>query len=136
IHDDLEAIYIQEMDFKRADELIDQFIFRQVKNIPMENRSSQIYRRMFGTNTADGAVNVALELMHPITKRFILKGRAGTGKSVFMKNVAKACEKRGLDVELYHCSFDPSSIDMVLVRNDFCIMDGTAPHEINPERVS
>src|SRR5699024_9104345 len=136
IHDDLEAIYIQEMDFGRADELIDRFIVEQVKDIPMENESTHVYHRMFGTNTADGVVNVASELMNPISKRYILKGRAGTGKSVFMKRVAKACEQRGLDVELYHCSFDPSSIDMVLVRDYFCVMDGTAPHEFEPERVS
>lgn len=136
VHDDLEAIYIQEMDFKLADQLIEQFISDQVDTIPIENTASHVYHRMFGTNTADGAVNVISELIHPISKRYILKGRAGTGKSFFMKRVAKACEERGLDLELYHCSFDPSSIDMVLVRDDFCIMDGTPPHKMFPSRVS
>src|SRR5699024_6248712 len=60
---------------------------------------------------------------------------AGTGKSVFMKKVAEACMNHGLDIELYHCSFDPNSVDMVLVRDlDFCIFDSTAPHEKNPDR--
>ncbi|HLQ70785.1 MAG TPA: hypothetical protein VK142_03240 [Bacillota bacterium] len=136
IHDDLEAIYIREMDFQRADQLIEQFISNQVSHIPMKHTAPHQYHRMFGTNTVEGAVNIALELMDPIPKRYILKGRAGTGKSVFMKRVAKACEQRNLDLELYHCSFDPSSIDMVLVRNEFCILDGTSPHEINPERTS
>lgn len=136
IHDDLEAIFIQEMDFRRADALIEQFITRHVHNKQMEQTPSHIYHRLFGTNTADGAVNIASELMQPIPKRYILKGRAGTGKSVFMKKVAKACEQKGFDVELYHCSFDPASIDMILVRNDFCIMDGTAPHEMEPIRES
>lgn len=136
IHDDLEAIYIQEMNFEQADQIIEQFISQHVNSIPEKQSASHIYHRMFGTNTAEGAVNVASEIMYHIPKRFILKGRAGTGKSVFMKKVAKACEQKGLDIELYHCSFDPSSIDMVAVRDHFCIMDGTDPHEINPERVS
>src|SRR5699024_3107474 len=120
-HDDLEAIYIKEMDFKRADQLIEQFISDHVNTIPMKHTPSHKYHRMFGTNTMEGAVNIASELIRPIPKRFILKGRAGTGKSVFMKSVAKACKQRGLDLEIYHCSFDPSSIDMVLIRDAFCI---------------
>src|SRR5699024_7206625 len=122
--------------FKRADLLIEKFIAEQVNILPDKHSVPHIYHRLFGTNTADGAVNVAAELMSPLPKRFILKGRAGTGKSVFMKRVAKACEEKGFDVELYHCSFDPSSIDMVLVRGIFCIIDGTAPHEMEPERAS
>ncbi|HLR03957.1 MAG TPA: hypothetical protein VK111_14530 [Virgibacillus sp.] len=134
VHDDLEAIYIQEMDFDVADQMIAHFISQHVNTIPDKKSASHIYHRMFGTNTAEGAVNVASEIMYTIPERFILKGRAGTGKSVFMKRVTRACEQKGLDIELYHCSFDPSSIDMVVVRDHFCMIDGTDPHEMNPER--
>src|SRR5699024_12618825 len=78
------------------------------------------------SNTSDGAVNIVPSLIHPLKNRYYLKGRAGTGKSHFMKKVMQACQRHGFDIELYHCSFDPNSVDMVLVRDlDFCIFDST-----------
>jgi hypothetical protein len=50
-----------------------------------------------------------------------------------MKKVMKAAEDHGFDIELYHCSFDPNSVDMVLIRElEFCIFDSTDPHEYFP----
>ena len=38
-------------------------------------------------------------------------------------------------MEMYRCSLDPGSCDMVLVRElSFCVFDSTAPHEYFPER--
>ena len=63
---------------------------------------------------------------------FILKGGPGTGKSTFLKKVAKAFERPDIQVELYYCSSDPSSLDGVVLTNKsakVCLLDGTAPHE-------
>src|SRR5699024_10295736 len=75
------------------------------------------------------------KLIMPIKKRVYIKGRAGTGKSVFMKKVLEKSKQYGLDIELYRCSFDPKSIDMLIIRElNFCIFDSTAPHELFPNR--
>lgn len=135
IHDDLEKIYIREMDFSKADHIAENFIHKLLANVSKENQSPHIYRRMFGATTADGAVNIVPQIIENLSQRVYIKGRAGTGKSVFMNKVAKACEDHGFDIEIYHCSFDPESIDMVLVPElDFCIFDSTSPHEYNAER--
>lgn len=135
IHDDLEKIYIEQMDFNKADEVAGDFIQNLLQNVPEQNRKSNTYRRLFGTNTSDGAVNIVSSLIEPLKNRYYLKGRAGTGKSHLMKKVMQACQKHGFDIELYHCSFDPNSVDMVLVRDlDFCVFDSTDPHELKPER--
>lgn len=135
IHDDLEAIYIKEMDFARADKLAEDFITKFLNDVSKQNRKPHIYRRLFGTSTSDGVVALVPELTENLARRYYLKGRAGTGKSSFMKKIANACVEHGLDVELYYCSFDPDSVDMVLVRNfDFCIFDSTDPHEFFPDR--
>ncbi len=135
IHDDLEKIYIDQMDFNKADNVAEKFIESLLQGVPEQNRRSYTYRRLFGTNTSDGAVNIIPSLIHPLKNRYYLKGRAGTGKSHFMKKVMQACQNHGFDIELYHCSFDPNSVDMVLVRDlDFCIFDSTDPHEVMPER--
>lgn len=134
IHDNLEKIYINEMDFQKADKEAEKFIERVFRGESKRQREPQIYRRLFGTNTPDGAVNTIDNLIEPLASRYYLKGRAGTGKSHFMKKVMKAAEDRGMDIELYHCSFDPNSVDMVLVPElEFCIFDSTDPHEKMPE---
>lgn len=135
IHDDLESIYINEMDFNKADDIAAGLINDVFSNIPQKNREAKIYKRFFGTNTPEGAVNVVPEILADIQHAYFIKGRAGTGKSTFMKKVRQASLDKGLDIELYYCSFDPSSIDMVLVRDlSFCIFDSTNPHEFFPEK--
>lgn len=135
IHDHLEDIYIGEMNFSKADQLSEKFIEDLLKDVPYKSSPPVVYQRFFGTNTAEGAVNILPIITEHLSRRVHVKGRAGTGKSVFMKKVAKACEDHGLDVERYHCSFDPGSIDMILVPAlDFCIFDSTAPHEYFPTR--
>lgn len=135
IHDDLEKVYIDQMDFERADQFADEFISNLLNNVSKRDHSPHTYHRLFGTNTSDGVVNVVPHLTSDISNVYHIKGRAGTGKSVFMKKIAKECLNHGIDIELYHCSFDPNSIDMVLVRDlDFCIFDSTDPHEFFPKR--
>lgn len=135
IHDDLETIFINEMDFNKADLLTVEFIKEQLENKPKKARTPHVYHRLFGTNTADGIVNIVPHIIERITYVYHIKGRAGTGKSTFMKKVLAASLEYGYDVELFHCSFDPKSIDMVLVRDlNFCIFDSTNPHEFFPKR--
>lgn len=134
IHDQLERIYIEQMDFQKADQAAEQFIKSLFKHVRKEKKKSHIYNRLFGTNTADGSVNVVPHLIRHIKNRFYVKGRAGTGKSFFMRKVLDTCQTYNLDVEVYYCSFDPSSIDMIIIRPlDCCLFDSTSPHEFFPE---
>lgn len=134
VHDELEKIYIDEMDFAKADQITEKYINKVLGSSSGEDEG-HIYHRLFGTNTKDGVVNVVPELIKSVSKTYYIKGRAGTGKSTFMKKIADACADQGFNVELYHCSFDSNSADMVLVRElDFCIFDSTDPHEFFPER--
>ncbi|WP_047984486.1 hypothetical protein [Ornithinibacillus californiensis] len=133
IHDDLEAVYIKEMDFEKANQMAEEFTETILNGVPKQNKESTVFHRLFGTNTKDGVVNVVPEILSQLSKKYFIKGRAGTGKSTFMKKIMAACQEHGFDVELYHCSFDPNSIDMVLVRElGFCIFDSTDPHEFFP----
>lgn len=133
IHDELEKVYINEMDFAKADDVAFKFIDKLLKGTEPRNRQAHVYERLFGTNTPDGMLNHVRELINPIKRVYHIKGRAGTGKSVFMRKVLHACIRYGFDCELYYCSFDSKSIDMVIVRDlDFCIFDSTSPHEFSP----
>ena len=63
-----------------------------------------------------------------IKRRFIIKGGPGTGKSSFMRKIARAGEQMGMSVEYYYCSSDTSSLDGVVLDGKIAVLDGTAPH--------
>ncbi len=67
-----------------------------------------------------------------IRKRYILQGGPGTGKSGFMRRIAQHAEERGVKVVYYSCSSDPDSLDGLILDGRIAVMDGTAPHTVDP----
>lgn len=67
-----------------------------------------------------------------LTRRYLLKGGPGTGKSSFMKQVAAAGTARGMAVETYRCSSDPDSLDGIVLDGRIAVLDATAPHTVEP----
>jgi hypothetical protein len=132
IHDEWEKIYINSMDFQKADRLTANLIDKFYGKIKL-NKTSDVRRRFLGAATPKGAVDFVPNLTEELSKRYFIKGRAGSGKSTMLKKIAAVAEERGFDVEIYHCGFDPNSLDMVIVRElGFAIFDSTAPHEYFP----
>lgn len=133
-HDDWEKIYIENMDFSTLNDLTEATIERVVGN----NRAGQAgrgYDRFLGAATADGSVDYIENITDTLSKRYFIKGRPGTGKSTFMRKIAEKAIANGYVVEIYHCSFDPNSLDMIVIRDlDVCLFDSTAPHEYFPSR--
>ena len=88
-----------------------------------------------GANTPYGFFSIFNQLYTPGTNWFchILKGGPGTGKSTLMKNVAEKASKKKIKHEIIRCSSDPESLDAVILTDlNKCIVDGTAPHVIDP----
>lgn len=134
IHDEWEKIYIENMDFTKANAVAEELTekFFGAKRLKKE---SVVKHRFLGAATPMGSVDFLPAITESIGKRYFLKGRPGTGKSSLLKKLAAQAEKRGFDVEIYHCGFDPMSLDMVLLRElDIVIFDSTAPHEYFPDR--
>ncbi len=97
---------------------------------------SEKIRYFMGANSPEGFYSLFDEIYNPYQniRAFIIKGGAGTGKSTVMKKVAAEGEKRGLRVEYIHCSSDPGSLDGVRIEEKgVCLIDGTAPHIIEPK---
>lgn len=66
-------------------------------------------------------------------RRLIIKGGPGTGKSTMMKRIGELMNERGFCTELFFCSSDNESLDGLSVPDlGFSIVDGTAPHTIDP----
>lgn len=133
IHDDWEALYIDAMDFEAADRLAYELVAALLGDRGTERSDPRVHHRFLGAATPKGAVDFVPDLTEGL-KRYFIKGRAGSGKSTLLRKIAAAAEERGMEVEVYHCGFDPNSLDMIVVREaGFAIFDSTAPHEYFPE---
>ncbi|WP_433745605.1 PRK06851 family protein [Falsibacillus pallidus] len=134
IHDEWEKIYIENMDFQKANQLTVDLIDELFGKMYV-NKAAEVRHRFLGAATPKGPVDFIQNLTEDISYRYFIKGRPGSGKSTLLKKLAAVAEDRGFDVEVYHCGFDPNSLDMVIVRElDFAIFDSTAPHEYFPAR--
>ncbi|RFU67956.1 PRK06851 family protein [Bacillus sp. V59.32b] len=134
VHDEWEKIYIENMDFNKVNQLTEKLketFFGEM----FINKQAYVRHRFLGAATPKGAVDFIPNLTEDLAKRYFIKGRPGSGKSTMLKKLATAAEQRGFDVEIYHCGFDPNSLDMVIVREiGLAIFDSTAPHEYFPSR--
>ena len=71
-----------------------------------------------------------------IDRLYIIKGGPGTGKSHFMRVVARHARAAGYTVTECYCSSDPASLDGLLLSREgdstVGFLDGTAPHTREP----
>ena len=89
-----------------------------------------------GANAPSGFCSLYSELLRPETARaiYILKGGPGCGKSTLMRKIGARMEQEGLDTEYILCSGDPDSLDaLVLPQLSVALVDGTAPHVVEPK---
>jgi hypothetical protein len=133
VHDDWEQIYIGNMDFAAADRLT-QRCEHELFGDRRKEGEGRAKHRFLGAATPQGAIDCVPNLTEGL-RRYLIKGRPGSGKSTMLKKLALTAAERGFDAEIYHCGFDPNSLDMIIVRElGFAIFDSTAPHEYFPDR--
>lgn len=102
-------------------------------------QSPPIPRQCFAaSNSCEGFKNYYGDIFTDtrVDRLYIIKGGPGTGKSHFMKVVARRARERGYVVTEYLCSSDPASLDgLLLSREGFPtvgLLDGTPPHAREP----
>ena len=89
-----------------------------------------------GSNTSEGFFSYYQYIMplREVEHIFCLKGGPGVGKSTFMTRIADRLQSEGADVEYLHCSSAPESLDGIALPGlRVAIIDGTAPHVIDPQ---
>ncbi len=136
IHDEWEKIYLENIDFEKLNEIANDAVNKLFDKASLM-KEGILKNRFFGGATYNGTVNFVMDLTKDLGKRYFIKGRPGSGKSTFLRKIASAAQSRGFDVELYHCGFDPQSLDMVIIRElDLAVFDSTSPHEFFPSKDS
>lgn len=136
VHDEWETIYIAQMDFHKADQIGEELIGSLFGQQTREKKAV-VRHLFFGAATPQGAIDHIPTLTADLARRILIKGRPGSGKSTLLKRLVRASEERGFDVEVFHCGFDPNSLDMLIFPElNVAIFDSTAPHEYFPSRSS
>ncbi|MDF2908363.1 MAG: hypothetical protein K0R34_3684 [Herbinix sp.] len=134
VHDEWEKIYIGNMNFEKANELTAFLIPTLFGDIKLE-KAACVKHRFFGGSTPYGPMDFVDDISAELATRYFIKGRPGSGKSTMLKKILEAAKSQGLDTEVYHCGFDPDSLDMLLFPElSLCIFDSTSPHEYYPNR--
>lgn len=135
IHDEWEDIYLDAMDFEKANQVTDELIGKIFSGDINKDENPTSKRQFFGAATPKGAVDFYNNITEDIEKRYIVKGRPGSGKSTMMKKIGKRAEELGLSVDYFPCGFDPNSLDMVIIPSlSVAVLDGTAPHVVDSTR--
>lgn len=92
-------------------------------------------RKVFtGGNTANGFHSFHSYIVPDNRNRlYIFKGMPGGGKSSLMREIGQRMTSKGYSIEYHHCPSDPNSIDAVVIEElKICLLDGTAPHVMDP----
>ncbi|GAB6098745.1 PRK06851 family protein [Halanaerocella petrolearia] len=133
IHDRWEDYYLEGMDFQQANQKTEELIEDIVGDWELTDSLGEERHLFASAFTPSAVINYFKELTTDLETRYIIKGRPGTGKSTMTKKVAKAIRERGFAVNYFHCSFDPDSVDMIIVPElSVALVDGTAPHIVDP----
>ncbi len=134
VHDEWEKIYISNMNFLKADQLTEEVI-QKLLGTTLLDKPSCVKHRFFGGSTPYGPMDFVENITENIPTRYFIKGRPGSGKSTMLKKILLKAQHQGIDVEVYHCGFDPDSLDMLLFPElHLSIFDSTSPHEYYPSR--
>jgi len=71
-------------------------------------------RRLFASaNTSRGYVHHLDSILQDVRKLYLLRGEVGTGKAGFLSAIYYEAANRGINLEVYHCPFQPSRIELL-----------------------
>ena len=133
VYDDWEATNLEGMDFGRANKLASDLIEEVFGDLRVSYKVGRDRHLFASAITPDGMMNYLDTIVAPCSRRYIIVGDPGTGKSVLMSKVAQAGLERGYDVEVYHCPLNPEKIEHVLIQGlSVALVKSIEPHTYTP----
>ena len=111
----------------KTEEIIED-VFKGVKR----RDKISLQRRMFASGiTPEGSIHFLDELFDKVSKRFILVGNPGTGKSAVLKKIEELGTSKGLDMDIFYCPMNNKKIDHLLIIDlDIGFITSVRPHMI------
>ena len=81
--------------------------------------------------SAEGTINYVDDISRSCQRRYILKGRPGSGQSIIMTEIAERGRRRGWYLEYYHSGLERESILMLLIPSQGIALIDAADTEIS-----
>ena len=95
VYEDWEASNVEALNSGQANILAEKIISENFSHIPI-SRTPGTERRLFASAiTPDGMMNYLNTIVAPCSKRYVIEGDPGTGKSLLLEKVKKAALDRG-----------------------------------------
>ncbi|MFX4262127.1 PRK06851 family protein [Pelotomaculum propionicicum] len=93
-------------------------------------------RHLFATAiTPDGPVSHLETVVGHLSKRYIINGDDGTGKTTLVRRLMEASLARGYNVTAFHCALNPKVIDHLVIHDlSIAIINNVEPHIYNPKK--
>ncbi len=130
--DELKQLTQEGMAWDAVDEMTEKLLREIFSEYPDQSGGHE-YHRFAGASTPQGSIYFLDEIMRRATVTYVVKGGAGTGKSTLAKKIAQLAKTKGFAVEYYHCSFDPVSLDGILIPAlGVCIINASPLHKKTP----
>lgn len=133
VYEDWESVNTEAMDFGKANLLAEQVIEENFSGLPVARRAGRVRHLFASAITPDGMVNYLDTIVGNCSRRYVIEGDPGTGKSYLLEKVSKAAVERGLHVELYHCPLNPEKVEHVLIPGlSLALTKSIEPHTFTP----
>ena len=103
-----------------------------VGDAPVSDRPGAERHLFASAITPDVFVNYLDTVVAGCGRKYIVRGGPGSGKSTLISRVAARAVECGMDVELFHCSLNPSSLEHLVIPSiGTAMITSVEPHEWN-----
>lgn len=129
VYDEIEAIHTREADFGRLNQMAEELI-----NGVLPSKAAAVIpgsiRRLFGSAiTPLGSVHHLDTIVGPLSRKIVVQGPPGSGRSTILEKLVRAACERGFAVECFHCPFDPERVEhLVLPELNVAVTTSAPPH--------
>ncbi len=84
--------------------------------------------------TPEGSVSHLDTVVEHLSKRYIVSGDDGTGKTTLVRRLMDAAMMRGFNVEAYHCALNPDNVDHLVIPGlNVAVINSVEPHFYKPQ---
>ena len=115
IYDDNCVILSQAIDYSKVNKKTQELIERVFDGLYINDKIGKIRHLFASAITPEGLRNHIDSIIYNTKNVFILKGDHNTGKSSMLSKIIDCAATKGLNIEAYHCAFNPEKIEHVLI---------------------
>jgi Mrp family chromosome partitioning ATPase len=133
VYGDWEATNVESLALGMTNLLAQRIIDEAFQGLPVSPKPGTERRLFASAITPDGMVNYLNTIVAPCSKRYVIEGDPGTGKSFLLEKVKIAALDRGFFTEVYYCPLHPGKVEHVIVRDlGLALTKSIEPHTYVP----